>query len=558
MVGGGGLYQEILRVRDARALIGASAVSQLGDWLYNAVLLGYVYAATGSAGWVGAATFVRLLPWVVLIPVGGMLADRYDKRTVLLLGDTARCVLMLGLTAVVAAEGPVVLVLALTMLASVAGSAERPATIALLPRLVGESRLGPANALLHTVQELGVVLGPAIGAALLLVAPDYAAFLVNAGTFAFSAALISTIPRQAGGAAATDSGGAGQQFRRGLRIAWSTRFVVPLILVVAMAELVYGAQTVQLVVYSDTELGLGSGGYGWLLAASGVGGVLSAVFNGRLAAGTRVSAVVIVSAALYCATQLLYPGTDVLAVVLLGTVVGGAGYITSEVVAETALARVVPDDALGRVLGVMQGVSIAMMLAGAALAPVLIDVTSLSTSFAVLGVVTLVVVVGSRAALGGLDALSRERAETLAARVAVIDRLPLVTGVPRLVLERLAHSSQVVPLPPGVDVVVEGAPAHAFYAVLEGAVVVHHDGTAIDHIGAGDYFGERGLLDEAPRNATVTTEEQSSLLRVEGDVFLDILQTAPTVRTTVTRVSSSRHGSRSDGALVDDPAWSAA
>ena len=558
MVGGGGLYQEILRVRDARALIGASAVSQLGDWLYNAVLLGYVYAATGSAGWVGAATIFRLLPWVVLIPVGGMLADRYDKRTVLLLGDTARCVLMLGLAAVVASEGPVVLVLVLTMLASVAGSAERPATIALLPRLVGESRLGPANALLHTVQELGVVLGPAIGAALLLVAPDYAAFLVNAGSFAISAALISTIRRRAGAAAATDSGGAGQQFRRGLRIAWSTRFVVPLILVVAMAELVYGAQTVQLVVYTDTELDLGSGGYGWLLAALGVGGVLSAVFNGRLAAGTRVSAVVIVSAALYCATQLLYAVTDVLAVALLGTVVGGAGFVTCEVVAETALARVVPDDALGRVLGVMQGVSIAMMLAGAALAPVLINVTSLSTSFALLGVATLVVVFGSRAALGGLDALSRERAETLASRVAVIDRLPLVTGVPRLVLERLAGSSQFVPLPPGVDVVVEGAPAHAFYAVLDGGVVVHHDGTAIAHLGAGDYFGERGLLDEAPRNATVTTEEESSLLRVEGDVFLDILQTVPTLQTTVTRVSSSRHGSRSGGAMVDDPAWSMA
>ena len=556
MVGAGGVYREILRVRDARALIGASAVSQLGDWLYNAVLLGYVYAETGSAGWVGAATIFRLLPWVVLIPVGGMLADRYDKRTVLLLGDTARCVLMLGLAAVVAAEGPVVLVLVLTTLASVAGSAERPATIALLPRLVGESRLGPANALLHTVQELGVVLGPAIGAALLLVAPDYVAFLVNAGSFAFSAALISTIRRRAGGAAATDSGGAGQQFRRGLRIAWSTRFVVPLILVVAMAELVYGAQTVQLVVYTDTELDLGPGGYGWLLAALGVGGVLSAVVNGRLAAGTRVAAVVIVAAALYCATQLLYAVTDVLAVALLGTVLGGAGFVTCEVVAETALARVVPDDALGRVLGVMQGVSIAMMLAGAALAPVLIDVTSLSTSFAVLGVATLVVVFGSRAALGGLDALCRERAETLASRVAVIDGLPLVTGVPRLVLERLARSSQFVPLPPGVDVVVEGAPAHAFYAVLDGGVVVHHDGTAIAHLGAGDYFGERGLLDEAPRNATVTTEDESSLLRVEGDVFLEILQTVPTLQSTVTRVSSSRHGSRSGGALVDDPAWS--
>ena len=153
-----------------------------------------------------------------------------------------------------------------------------------------------------------------------------------------------------------------------------------------------------------------------------------------------MSGVANVSDALYCATQLVYAATDVLAVALIGTVIGGAGFVACEVVAETALARVVPDDALGRVLGVMQGVSVAMMLAGAALAPVLIDVTSLSVSFVVLGVTALVVALGSRAALGGLDALSRERAEFLGSRVAVIDKLPVVAGVPRLALERLVAS----------------------------------------------------------------------------------------------------------------------
>ena len=87
--------------------------------------------------------------------------------------------------------------LALTALASAAGTAERPAAMALLPRLVGEARLGPANALLHTVQDLGVVVGPAIGAVLLAVAPNAVAFLVNGLTFAVSAALISTLRRRA-------------------------------------------------------------------------------------------------------------------------------------------------------------------------------------------------------------------------------------------------------------------------------------------------------------------------------------------------------------------------
>jgi MFS family permease len=552
----GGLYRDVLRVRDARALIGASAVSQLGDWLYNAVLLAYVYAATGSAGWVGAATIFRLLPYVLLIPVGGMLADRYDKRTVLLAGDTARCVLMLGLAAVVAADGPVEMVLVLTMLATAAGSAERPAAMALLPRLVGESRLGPANALLHTVQEIGVVLGPAIGAVIILVAPDYVAFVVNAATFAFSAIAISTI-RRSPVRAASSAEAAGAQLRHGLRTARATRFVAPLIVVIAMAELIYGAQTVQLVLYADNELGMGAAGYGWLLAASGVGGVLSAVVNGRLAASTRVSVIVVATALLFIATQFVYAATGTAAIALLATAAGGAGFVACEVVGETTLARVVPQDVLGRVLGVMAGVSVAALLTGAVVAPLLIGWTSLTTSLIVLGAAAVAVVLAARVALSGLDALSRTRAAALASRIAVIERLPVVAGAPRPALEQLAGASQVITLPAGVDVVVEGAPAHAFYAIIDGQVVVHHDDRTIAELGAGDHFGERGLLDEAPRNANVTTQEESRLLRIEGDVFLDALQAAPSLRADLTRATSGRRGAAAS-AVVDDPVWAQA
>src|SRR5882757_1761331 len=74
-VRGHSVYREVLGIRAARSLIGASAASQLGNWLYNAALLGYVYSVTHSAGWVGAATICRLLPYVVLGPVGGVIAD---------------------------------------------------------------------------------------------------------------------------------------------------------------------------------------------------------------------------------------------------------------------------------------------------------------------------------------------------------------------------------------------------------------------------------------------------------------------------------------------------
>ncbi len=557
IVGNRGAYRDILAIRDARALIAASAASQLGDWLYNAALLGYVYTATGSAGWVGAATIVRLLPYVLLGPVGGMIADRYDRRTVLLTGDIVRCLLMLVLAASVASGSPVGVVIALTALASAAGTAERPAAMALLPRLVGEARLGAANALLHTVQDLGVVAGPAIGAVLLAVAPDEVAFAVNALTFAVSAVLISTMARRAGPAGGRVGETAGRQLRDGLKAARLTPFVVPLFLVVAMVEFTYGAQTVQLVLYAEQRLDLGAEGYGYLLAAAGVGGLLSAAVNARLASSSRVSGIVVGAGVLFCATQVVYAGVDDLVLAVIATLLGGVGVVACEVVAETALARVAPSDVLGRVMGVFDALSVAAMVAGAVSAPLLINSTSLRTSLVVLGVATVAVTISCRVALRGLDAVSQQRADVLAARIAVLQRLPIVAGVPRLVVEQLASGSHVCPLPPGVDVVVEGAPAHAFYVVIDGSVVVHRDDVEVARLGPGDYFGERGLLNNAPRNATVTTHEQTTLLRLEGEVLLAALQSAPMMMSALDRFDGSVRGTGhvEVTALVDDTAW---
>src|SRR5215469_1453088 len=274
-------YRDVLGIPAARALIGASAASEIGNWLYNAALLGYVYSATHSAGWVGAATICRLLPYVVLGPFGGAVADRYSRRTVLLAGDAVRILLMAAIAATVAGAGPVAVVIALTALASAAGCAERPAAMALLPRLVGETRLGPANALLHTVQDLGVLVGPAIGAILLAVAPAWIAFLANGATFAVSALLLGTMRPDAAPAASHVAGAAREP--GGLRTVRTTAFAPWLIVIVAMVEFTYGAQTVQLVVYSRHSLELGGSGYGVLLAAAGAGGLVSALANGRLA-----------------------------------------------------------------------------------------------------------------------------------------------------------------------------------------------------------------------------------------------------------------------------------
>lgn len=309
-----------------------------------------------------------------------------------------------------------------------------------------------------------------------------------------------------------------------------TPYAVWLIVVVGMVEFTYGAQTVQLVVYARHSLGLGRGGYGVLLTAMGVGGVLSAIGNGRLAASRRVSLIVCLAASLACVTQLVYAGSGVLVIALAITVVGSIGLVSCEVVGETALARITPRPALGRVVGIYDAASVATCVAGALLAPALIATTSLRISLLVLGAGTLAITGVGWVSLRGLDALSARHLDALASRVNVLEGLPVTVGVPQIVLEQLAAAAEFVEVPAGVDVVVQGEAADRFYAIVEGQVVVHRDGQTVVHLGPGDSFGERGLLDSAPRNATVTTELDTRLLRIEGHALLDALQAAPGLR----------------------------
>jgi len=551
------VYREVLSSRDARSLIAGSATSRLGDWFFTATLLGYVFADTGSATLLGAAAICRLLPAALLGPILSEVADRYDRRTVLLTSDLLRCALTLGVAGVVAADGPIVLIVALTALASTAGVADRSSATALLPRLVGEARLGPANALLQTVHDLGAFFGPALGAVLLAVVPGEGAFVATAGTFGISAVLIGTMRRAPVTSAPNTAESLTAQLADEFRAARATPFVVPLFLAVLMIELTYGAQMVQLVVIAEERLALGSGGYGWLLAMAGVGGVLSALFSPRLTTGENVSATVVVAGLACCAAQLGYTWTELPATALVITVFGGIGRVACKVVAETALARVARPGSLSQVMRALAAVSVTATVVGATLAAFLVEQTSLTTSLLLLGVGAMVVVALCLPALRGLDLLSRQRSELLTSRVAVLEHLPIVAGAPRLVVEMLASSAHVCPLPPGVDIVVQGAPAHALYVVIDGRVVVQRDGKTVDHIGPGGQFGERGLLDNAPRNATVTTEVDTTLLRLEGDAFLEAIQTSPSILSATDRSSRSGRPAATGEptAWVDDPSW---
>jgi len=154
-----GTFSAALSHRDFRRLAAGLAVSTAGNWLYNVALLVYVFERTHSASWVAAASIIRLAPFVVFGPLGGALADRVERRSLMIASDLARAVLMLCLALAAARTAPPALVLAIAFLSTTAGTPYNPAVGAVTPALVPESDLAAANAVARTLDNVAIVAG---------------------------------------------------------------------------------------------------------------------------------------------------------------------------------------------------------------------------------------------------------------------------------------------------------------------------------------------------------------------------------------------------------------
>jgi MFS family permease len=382
-----GTMRSALRHRSFRRLLTGLAVSQAGDWLYNVALLAFVYERTHSAGWLAATTAARVLPIVVLGPLGGVLADRFDRRRVMVASDVLRAVLMLGLAAVALTGLPVFLAPVLAGLATAASAPYPPSTAATTPRLVPDADLPGANAARAAVGMGAVAAGPVVGSVLLLVGPPSTAFLVNAVTFSLSAFAVLSIPAGDAfrpGRAAEDRQGVFADVVTGARALRSHPVAVRLLGADIICSVIYGMQTVLLLLLSR-HLGFGAAGYGYVLAGLGVGGILGTMAAGRAAASSRPGAVLAGALLVLAVPSSLMAVTPWLPGLLLLSVVGGAGAVLVEVLCETALQRDLPDEVFARAYGIALPASIAGIAVGSLVAAPLVAVVGLTGAIVVTG-----------------------------------------------------------------------------------------------------------------------------------------------------------------------------
>src|SRR5918912_1779431 len=172
-------------VRFLRLWIG-QGTSFVGDAVSTVALVILVVQITGSASAVGGALVARLLPSLAS-PLTGVLADRLDRRVILVASDLTRTILVLGI--VFARE--LVILYALIFLMRVARTFFNPTVRAAFPSVVGSGDLTRANALISGAFSASIMVGPAFGGLLVASLGVDAAFLLDAVTLLVSAAFLS-------------------------------------------------------------------------------------------------------------------------------------------------------------------------------------------------------------------------------------------------------------------------------------------------------------------------------------------------------------------------------
>jgi MFS family permease len=522
-----GRYRDALRHRDLRLLIASFLVDQVGSWSYVVVISVYVFDRTHSTLWLAALGVCRWGPGLVLASYGGVLADRYQRVTVLIVSALASAALMTGMAVVVAVDAPVGLVLALSALSALALVPYRPAAGALTPEVVGEQDLAAANAMLAALENLVVVLGPAIGGLLLLTGRPVIGVAVNAASFLAAAGIVARLRvRSRGGAGAED--GTARQWMAGVKALGAQPVALVLVLFAALDSAVYGASTV-LYVPLSVRLGTGPNGYSYLLAGAALGGVLGAGLANRLSGASRLAPVIMGSLCLQALPFLATVPVRSPAPAAVLQVASGVGMVIVDVLAITSLQRDLPGDVLSRVLGILDSLILAGILLASLGAGILLAHASVIVALIVVGAGIPAVGLTGLPTLLRADRASAAAAERLRPRVEVLAELDLLAGADRTTLERLAAAAEEVVMPAGTVLIREGDEADALWILTRGELSVSATGgepepRELAPVTAPGYVGEIGLLHGIARTATVTARRECLLLRIAGQDFLSALQ----------------------------------
>ena len=486
------------------------------EWAHF-VAFGIFAYEQGGASAVGVAGLVRLLPAAIVAPFAATLGDRFRREHFLLAMSLVGSV-ALGASAAAAFADAVVLVFAFAALFGLACTLIRPTLQALLPSLARTpEELIASNAATSTIESLGTLVGPLLAGLLVSVADVGLVFALGSGALLLGAASLARIKVEGGidlAAVAAAEGGVWRLLAAGFRtIARARRPRLVVSLIVAQT-FVRGCLNVLIVVAAFEVFDAGGEAVGYMTAAIGVGGLIGAV-GAMTLGGSRLAVTFGLSLVFWGVPIMLMASWPDLAPAIFLLAVVGAANSVEDVAVFTLVQRIVPNEILTRVLGVLWALAMGGVAIGSIAAPVLVDVIGARAAFVAVGSILPLLALVTYARLAEID-----EAAAPAPELDLIERVPMFAPLSVAAKERVAANLAPLSVPAGELVIRAGDVGDRFYIVGDGELDILAEGLHKTAHRA-DYFGEIALLRDVPRTATVRATVDSELYALQRGDFLE-------------------------------------
>jgi MFS family permease len=502
----------VLRNRDLRrvelAFVGFNA-AEWGVWI---AMLVYAYDH-GGATTAGVVALVQLVPAAIFAPVAASLGDRHPPTRLLAAGYGAQAAAMGATAAVLLAHGPPFAAYGFAAVAATAVTVTRPAQAVLLPALARTpEELTAANVASGWIESVSMLGAPALAGVLLAVGGVGTVFAVMSATAAAALFLIAPVRGPGAGAA---GGGTLGDLADGIALVARERGPRALVWLLGVEALAIGALDVLYVVLAVGVLDHGGSTAGYLNAAFGAGGVVGVAVTVALVGRRRLAPPLLAGLVLWAGALAGIAAAPSLGAAFLLLATAGVGRTTLDVAGRTLLQRVARPDALARVFGLLEGVSMAGLAVGSIAASALVGLAGGRGAFACLAAL---LPLAALLALRGVR--NADSAVLPVVEMARLRALRIFAPLGPPALEAAARSLVPVTAAAGAVVIREGDRGDRFYVIADGEVDVSSNGVAIGVLGRGDCFGEIALLRDVPRTATVSARTDVRLDALDKTAFL--------------------------------------
>jgi MFS family permease len=358
-----------LRYRRFAAFFTAAAISNAAGWMQLVAVPALLYDLTGRAAWLGLSSLATLIPAVLLTPFAGVLADRAQRRLILIITQSVQMcsTLTLWLLYTTGNISPAAII-GTGFIGGVATGFQTAAWQAFIPSLVPREAMMDAVRLNSTQFTIARAVGPAAAGSVVLQLGVGAAIFINASTFVLVIAVLVMI-RPSPVAKVNGSEHPLEAMRDGARFVWAHP-AVRLATILSLFTAITG-QALQYIAaaVASRQFGRPSEDNAWLLTSLGVGAFLASIVVHRLLRRFTRRRMMQVALAMYALSPVVIVCTDRFWLGVVGYFIGGLAHLTFAVQVNTLIQSETPDHLRGRamsfyLLGILAGIPVGSLTLG--------------------------------------------------------------------------------------------------------------------------------------------------------------------------------------------------